>query len=103
MRQRADRPAGEATLRRGTDVDDCLAIEDVGFAAQDREEAFWLRLARPREHRPVALRAELAERDERAELATGALVELRHRATEWRIAEDRDDEDVGNHVPGAVP
>jgi len=81
-------------------MDDRLAIEDVRLAAQDREKAVRLRLARSGEDRPEALRPELAERDERAELSAGAFVELRDCAAEWRIAHDRDDEDVGSHIPG---
>src|SRR5260221_11768624 len=83
-------------------MDDRLAIELVGLAAADAEEALRARCTGSGEDCPEALRAQLAERDQGSQLAAGPAIELADRVRERWIAEDRHDEDVSRNIPRLV-
>ena len=74
----------------------------VGVAEADRQDPAARGLAARRQRGRVALARELAERDERLELAAGPPVELAERAVEGRLGGDGHDEDVRGHVPGLI-
>ena len=101
-REALDRPAAEPSLGRGGDPDDGLAVERRRVAEPDRQHPAGRGLAARRQRGRVALAGELAERDERLELAAGPPVELAERAVEGRLGGDRDDEDVRGDVPRLI-
>ena len=73
-----------------------------GVAAEDREQPTGLDLARSGtgDDALESLSTQLAEVDERLELAAGTLVELAQGPGELGMAQDRDGQDVGLDVPG---
>ena len=101
-REGAHRPPAKTAFGGGRHADDGLAIEAVGVAGGDHDHALGRQLARGRERGRIALRLQLAERGERAQLPAGAPVELVDRPLELDLADDRDDEDVRRDIPGLV-
>src|SRR5260221_6587809 len=83
-------------------MDDRLAIELVGLAAADAEEALRARCTGSGEDCPEALRAQLAERDQGSQLAAGPAIELADRVRARWIAADPPDADVSRNIPRLV-
>ena len=92
----------QAMLGRAADVQHRLAVELGRVAGADRQDAARGELAGSRHGRGEALGPQLAEGGRRGELAAGPPVQLAEGTLEGRLADDRDDEDVGDDIPGLV-
>ena len=97
-----DGAATEPPLGRCRDAQDDLAIQRCRVTQPDRQEPSARGLATRGERAHIALAGQLAERDERLDLAAGPPIELAERAVEDRLGGDGDDEDVRGNVPRLV-
>ena len=80
-----------------------LAIHFVGRARGDRQQPARGQLARGGDDRRPALAGQLAERGQVAQLAARSSIELAHSVREgFRLADDRDGENVGRDVPRLI-
>ena len=95
-------PTGETPLRGRGDAEGDLVIDLFRIARCDGDQPLRGQVATTRQRVGVPARAELLDLGERCELASGAPIELGVRAIDGRLAEERDDEDVGSDIPRLV-
>src|SRR5258705_3858431 len=89
-------------LDRAADMEHGLAVDRIGVAGADRQDATRGQLPGRGDRRGETLCPQLPERDEALQLAPGPAVELAEWALECRLTDDGDGQDVGPDIPRLV-